>query len=243
MAKIKVHLLNFHSLCSHIEIVLEKDQQFYRINRWEKPRNEWDSASALDSSKNYIQQASSVFSFDIEADPKKITQEWKTYWDETQETASILGDNCAVAAQWFLNKFAKIPNPDSFNLSLNHLALGIMWPSLIPCPITLPGRIMSNAKLHIEAKKYPELVAKYSYLFLNISLALTILTLGVSVLTLSMAATVLTGGIATAAIIGCVAAGAASTYGFFKAYNISSKKILSNNSMQNTEETAPLLHR
>ena len=56
---------------------------------------------------------------------------------------------------------------------------------------------------------------------------MTLLTCGFSVLALSIAASVLTGGIASVAIVACVTLGAVSAYGFFKAYNLSSKKIIS----------------
>lgn len=233
MATIKVHLLNFHGPYSHIEIVLEntssKDKEFYRINRWETdpPNHSWDSDYELNSCKKYIQEASCVFSFNMEANPDDITREWKNYWNKTQQTASIFGNNCAVATQWFLKKFANIPGPDFLNVSFNHLAFGIVWPSLMPCFVTLPGRIMSNAKFHIEAKENPQLLAKYSYLILNINMALTLLTWGFSVIALSIAASVLTGGIASVALVACVTLGAVSAYGFFKAYNLSSKKIIS----------------
>lgn len=233
MPTIKVHLLIFHGLFSHIEIVLEntssKEKEFYRINRWETdpPNHSWDSDYELNSCKKYIQEASSVFSFNIEANPDEITREWINYWNKTQQTASIFGNNCAVATQWFLNKFANIPDPDFLYVSLNHLAFGILWPSLIPCFAMSPGRIMSYTKFWIEAKENPQLLAKYSYLILNIYMALTLLIWGFSVLALSIAASVLSGGIASIAVVACVTFGAVSAYGFFKAYNLSSKKIIS----------------
>lgn len=66
--------------------------------------------------------------------------------------------------QWFLEKYARVPKPDSSNVSYDHLSCGISWPSLIPCPITLPGRIMSNAKYHIEQRNKENAKAKQSFL-------------------------------------------------------------------------------
>lgn len=149
---IKVHVLNFHGIFSHIEIVLEnmdsKPHQFYGINRWEEPGVGW----SLHRYKSYIDQADSVFSFEIEACPEEIVRRWTQYWLETYDDASVIGKNCAVAAQWFLHEFAGIAAPSIQNVSWNHIVLGILWPSFIPCPINLPGRIMSNVEFYIHAR-------------------------------------------------------------------------------------------
>jgi hypothetical protein len=224
MAKIKVHVLNFHSIFSHIEIVLEntstQPHTYYGINRWEDPKDHWD----INDSKQSIEEASSTYHFDIDANPDEITNRWEKYWLDTDSDASVLGKNCAVAAQWFLTEFAGIPNPNLSNVSWNHLALGIVWPSFIPCPVTLPGRIMSNAKFHIEARTHPEIANKYTQLFLYTSMAVATFMFAASVFAIAIAATILSGGIAAIAISGCAAVGIASTYGFFKAHNVLSAK-------------------
>ncbi|WP_339051315.1 hypothetical protein [Rickettsiella endosymbiont of Xylota segnis] len=51
--------------------------------------------------------------------------------------------------------------------------------------------------------------------------------MGIFCFSISIAANVLTGGIASVAAVACVTLGAVSAYGFFKAYNLSSKKIIS----------------
>ncbi|GGI75954.1 hypothetical protein [Legionella impletisoli] len=239
MAKIKVHVLNFHSIWSHIEIVLEntstEPHQYYGINRWELPATYWSNLGP----KSYIDFASSVYSFDIEANPNEILRNWITYWNSTKDEASILGKNCAVAAQWFLTEFAGIPKPNLSNVSWNHLALGVIWPSFIPCPIMLPGRVMSNAKFYIEAKTNSDAAAKYSRLFLYTSMALATLLFTSSILGLIAAATILSGGLAAVAIVGCSLLGVASTYGFFKANTILSAKNISDE-MKKTEVETPL---
>ena len=218
---IRVHVLNFHSIFPHIEIVLENTstKTYYGINRWELPENGWSQKP-----QSYITSASSVYTFDIDADPNTIVQNWRKYWSETEEEASILGNNCAVAAQWFLTEFAAIPSPNLSNVSFNHLAFGIVWPSIIPCPVTLPGRIMSNVKFHVEARHHPEMADQYSKLFLYASIALAVLALSASIFALSVAATVLTGGIATLAITCSIIGIVASSYGFFQATNFLSAK-------------------
>lgn len=240
MAKVKVHVLNFHSIFSHIEIVLEdtstEPHTYYGINRWEEPRSAWCENGA----KQYIDWASSVYSFDIEADPHEVTDKWQKYWHDTWHDASILGKNCAVAAQWFLTEFAGIPEPSLSNVSWNHLALGIVWPSFIPCPVTLPGRIMSNVKFHVEARVNPKAAEQYTRLFLYTSMALATLAFTASIFALAVAATILTGGIAALAITGCVALNVGSTYGFFQAYNVLSAKNISDE-LKKTEEGTPLL--
>jgi hypothetical protein len=216
---IKVHVLNFHSVFSHIEIVLENTDisphKFYGINRWETPGERWSDSRY----KNYIWEAGTIFSFDIEADPQEIVNDWRGYWTETDQSASILGNNCAVAAQWFLKKFAKIDNPSISNVSWNHLALGIIWPSFIPCPITLPGRIMSNVQFHVDAKNNNITGQQYSRLFLYISMALATLVFAISVFALTVAVNILTGGLATFVAAVAVGVNITSTYGFFKANN------------------------
>ena len=240
MAKIKVHVLNFRSICSHIEIVLEntstEPHTYYGINRWEEPSHNW----SINGPEQYIEKASSTYSFDIDANPDDITNRWRKYWSKTEREASILGENCAVTAQWFLTEFAGIPKPNLFNVSWNHLALGIIWPSFIPCPVTLPGRIMSNAKFHIEARNNPEIANQYTHLFLYTSMALATFMFAASVFAIAVAATILSGGIAAIAIAGCAAVGVASTYGFFKAHNILSAKNISAE-MKEKDDQLPLL--
>ncbi len=227
MAKIKVHVLNFHGIFSHVEIVLENmsthPRTYYGINRWEIPGQTWSDVQY----KGYIAQAGSVYSFEIDANPDDIVNRWKNYWIKTQYQANILGENCAMAAHWFLMEFAGIPKPSLSNLSWNHLALGIIWPSFIPCPVTLPGRIMSNVKFHIEARNHPEVAAQYSHLFLYTSMALAILAFSASIFALTVAVTVLSGGGVIAPVVGCVFVGLASTQGFFKSYNLLSTKNMS----------------
>ena len=253
MANIKVHILNFHGIWSHIEIVLEntstEHSTYYGIDRWTNPSTKWS-----ENKPEAIIQASSIYSFDINADPNSITKSWWDYWYGTEKNSNIFGENCAAAAQWFLTKFADIPKPDLFsNVSANHLAFGIMWPSFVPCPVTLPGRVISNAKFHMEAKIYPEIAAKYTHKFLYASMAVATMIFATSVSALAVAATILTGGIMALAIAGCVVVGLASSYVFFKAYNTLSTKNITdkltkiiedkdtafNNDLQNTTRKKP----
>jgi hypothetical protein len=232
MAKIEVHVLNFHGIWSRIEIVLKNTSTipatYYGINSLANPSNQWE-VHGLQSS---IDEANSIYSFDIDANPDEIAKNWQNYWLNTD-----IGKNGALAAQWFLTAFAGIPKPDLSNVSVNHLAFGIMWPSFIPCPMMLPGRVMSNAKFYIEAKNHPEQAAKYTRLFLYASMALGVLTFAASMLALSLAIIILGGGIIGSLVITTsILAGLTSAYGFFKAYNISSAKDVTkklNNSIHN----------
>lgn len=236
MANIKVHVLNFHSIWSHLEVVLEntsiEPHAFYRINRWARPLSNWRQRGP----NQLINIAGSVFSFEIEADPNQITRKWRDYWYDTLGEVGILSKNCAVAVQWFLTEFAGVPKPSMSNLSWNHLAFGIMWPSFISCPATLSGRVMSNAKFHINARMKPEQAEKYSRLFLYTSMAMASLVFVASMFALAVAATVLTGGLAGVAIGACAVVGLASTSGFFSAYNkLSAKNIISNELRESDE--------
>ena len=181
MSKIKVHLLNFHGVASHLEIVLEntsiEPHTFYKINRWdEAPKDNWDYHAG-----DRISEASSIYTFDIDADQNEITSKWKNYWNETNRSASYAGDNCAVAVQWFLSKFAAIPEPNSSNFSFNHVLLGTIWPSFIPCPVTLPGRVMSNAQFYLDARTHPVIANHYSTLFLKACFSASLIAFTTSV--------------------------------------------------------------
>lgn len=228
MANIRVHILNFHNITnSHMEILLEntstEPSQYYVINRWDEyPSRSWWCAEG--ERPKILDRASSTYSFEKELNPREVVDSWLIYFSKTRLSAHVLGENCAVAAQWFLTEFAGIPEPSLSNVSANHLALGIMWPSFIPCPVTLPGRVMSNAKFHMEAQNNPETAEHFSKLFLCTSLSTAMLAFGASVFALAVAATVLTGGLAAVAIAGCTAAALVSSYGFFKAYNKLSAK-------------------
>lgn len=243
MAKILVHLLNFHYIThSHIEIILEDVSRFYPkyfyISRWIKqPQTNWFIDSSDKIYQQRINKANSVLSFEINADPQEICNEWKAYWSNTQHNASCLGSNCAVATQWFLTRFANIPEPSILNLSGNRLVFGIVWPSFIPCPVTLPGRIMSNAMFHIETRD-PK-VKQYSTLLNSILMATAVLTVAASAVGIYVALNVLSGGLLALATTGCVLTGLVSTSGFFKAYNkLSAKRVATQN---NSESVNPLI--
>ena len=234
MANIKVHVLNFHGLFSHIEVVLENTDTsphtFYNINRWAQPSRHWTAFGC----KRIIQEASSAFSFDINACPKEIAEAWYSHWKKTESGAGILSHNCAVSAQWFLTTFAHIPKPSVSNVSFNHLALGILWPSFMPCPVTLPGRVMSNAKFHVNAHLHPERANKQTTLLLCSRMLLAASILSAAIFSLVVAAAVLTNAILSALIImACVVTGLASTQRFFKAYNTLSAKYTAHSNVGN----------
>lgn len=240
MANIKVYLLNFHRICSHIEIVLEdttsKPHTFYRINRWSEPLKRW----ATDGHQSLFEQASSVFSFDIKANPDEIVKQWEIYFWSTADNADICAKNCADAAQWFLTEFASIPKPSLENVSWNHLALGLVWPSFIPCPITLPGRIFSNAKFYIEIRDNPELLKHYIRYFLYTALAFSALIFAASFSAIAILASDLTDKKEALAIVACATSFVGSTYSFFKARNkLSAHNIAS--ALTSKTETMPLL--
>lgn len=239
MARIKVHILNFHSIFSHIDIVLEntstKPHSYYGINRWAEPMNEWYRQSFFCRPDVYMNSASSIYSFEINANPNEITKRYIKYWFDTNNESSIFDINCAVDVQWFLAEFAGVPKPNLSNISFNHLISGIIWPSFIPCPVTLPGRIMSNAKFYSEAINHPEIASKYTRLFLYTCMTISILAIKASIFAISLAAIILSGGIAGVAIAGSAAVGVASAYGFFAAHNKLSAKIIADDINQSEE--------
>ena len=192
MTDITVHVLNFYSLASHIEIVLEDEStdphEYLRLNRWSKPErcyfNELNKPMWIENHEQLVKQADAQFSFTLKGvDKLNITREWDQYFKESQSNAYILGDNCAVAAQWFLKNYAGVPDPNNSNISFNHLAFGVVWPSFIPCPVTLPGRVMSNIKFHLKQGVNPETTFGYVKLFkVIVSAILTIVLLPATLL-------------------------------------------------------------
>ncbi|KAF5271520.1 hypothetical protein FQR65_LT05140 [Abscondita terminalis] len=118
---------------------------YYFINRGTKPRDVWDPAGGLCDRRR--KAANSTYCFEIEADTHKIIQKWKKYFFQTKK--NVFGENCAVAVQRFLTEFANIPESSHYlNPTWNYLTCGIFWPSVIPCPLTLPGRVMDNVKFY-----------------------------------------------------------------------------------------------
>lgn len=246
MAIIQVNILNQHQLShSHIEVLLkditnevvEESAPYYFMNRWSliEPAIDWETWHN-DYAESFLRSASSVYTFEIEVnDPKEICEAWHQYWTDAQKSSrvlGILGKNCAVSVQWFLTRFAKVPEPNLSNVSWNYAGFGLLWPSFLPIPVTLPGRVMSNAKFYIEARetaKNPDKARtkQHSRLFLYTSMSLSTLAFAGSVFALTLALNILSGGLAALAIGGCVVVGLASTYCFFKARNyLSAKNII-----------------
>jgi hypothetical protein len=226
MATLKVHLLNFHGPFTHIEVLVEDESKtphtYYAINRWAEP---WDAFLADEG--DALRFASSVYSFNIDAEPQEIVNQWRAHHRETRSSASILGHNCGVSAQWFLTKFAGVPAPHFYStpISVNHVIFGLFIPSFLPFPVTLPGRIMSNAKFHIEARKHPEKAMKYTQLHLDTQLALSATLMFAGIVGLVLASSLLSAGIGAALIItACVVVGAIGSYGFFTTLNKQAEK-------------------
>lgn len=227
MPKITVYLLNFHGPVTHIEIVLKNNSTgaFYLINRWETARNSFSNDAEMFKLK--INEASCIYRFDIEANPDEIADEWYSYYHQTQHKESILSHNCAVAAQWFLTRFANIPEPNFFSapITINHVACGLFIPSIIPVGVTLPGRIMSNAKFYIQAREDSKLTTKYTNQLLRLCFAISALSITTSIIGLITASVILDdGSIRKSILAGCTVAGAVSLYGLFTTFNACATK-------------------
>ncbi len=243
MSKINVILLNFHGVTSHVEILLEdlsaKTKTYYTINRWSPPDNAF---TELDEVEDYISLASSVYRFKIEADPEEIAAEWNTYYHATRPKAHLLGFNCADAAQWFLSRFADIPEPHFYNtpITVNHLAMGLVWPSFLPFGTTLPGRIMSNAKFHVDARNNPLAAKRYSYLYLNVCIAASALGIAVGIAGITLASLYLAGALSVGIIMGGALLGAISSYSFIAHVNAKATKQIATK-FSKVDESKPLL--
>jgi hypothetical protein len=107
----------------------------------------------------------SIYTFNIEADPDEIIREWQEYYKHTFDDMGLTKNNCAISAQWFLERFAGIPAPSAEEgpASYNYFTLGIFCPSFFSdLSKILPGRIMSNARYHLNnsAKIMPNCLTK-----------------------------------------------------------------------------------
>lgn len=235
MAKrdITVSLLNFHGFNSHIEILLHYVENgvnhFYVINQWAPASNHiMKSTTGLKQHPNY-REASSRFSFKIEADPNEIADNWFRRYYSRQAYANIITENCADATQWFLKKYAAIPNPTFYSnhLSLNHLILGLMLPSFIPIGITLPGRIMDNAKFHMHVRNNADTIKQYNELLLNLCRASCALLFLGSVAGIAVAVVFLSQALLALVVTASLLAAGVAAYGFFKSHNkIAAKELV-----------------
>lgn len=194
---IKVHVLFLQG--HHIELLLEnpdsiaqiknnslhKLPSYYCINRWREPNQSWlanqdDKPKEKTVFRNFIalkEKASEQYSFEIEEDPKVIVHDWIQYYEDTKKNAHIFGENCAVATQWFLSKYAQIPRPAFWAapVGINQVMYYFYTPSFIPHFALLPKRVFDNAKFHLNIRNNPNV--KETYLTLNIRLASNALTI------------------------------------------------------------------
>lgn len=155
---VRVHVINRHSVHSHIEIVLEDPlrgaDRYYNINRWvDEPAETWNCICPLNY---YTPGEDSVYSFDtLVEDPDALIRKWKAYHEVQSSSAfDILNENCAVAVKKFVEKNLKVQDLTEAPDTWNHFIFGIMWPSFIPFPITLPGRVMDQIKASTMKKDY-----------------------------------------------------------------------------------------
>lgn len=170
---------------------------FYSIDRWSEPEKEGfipegkqfykKEEDTYRSSCRYTSVFSScrkfateTYSFNIEADPADIVRQWEQYFYRTNPTASLLGNNCAVAAQWFLSNFAGVETPHFWNApfsndlivaSRSKPAVAVYLPSVLPIPVTVPKRIFEHAKFQKEIQKAPQALAQQDSLKLSMVLA------------------------------------------------------------------------
>lgn len=220
--QLQVYLLNFHGIHSHLEVLIKNPltQRYYVINRWEQPTRTFISERACEA-KARLTEAGAIYAFTITAVPQVIVEQWRRYYAETAARATICGSNCADAAQWFLTTICQVPPPSylSLPLSINHVAVGIMLPSVVPIGLTLPGRVMSNAIFHLEIRNNPERFFQYSKLALTVCAALSYLTIAAGLIGLGAAITALSGISCIGGGLGACSVIALGGKGFFKSVN------------------------
>jgi hypothetical protein len=164
LREIKVTLFNIHGITSHIELSLQYNDYYYTINQWSRSLQEKFSKEDKNELLTAPSFICSKYSFSIIANPEDIISEWKAWHSDHRAYASPCTTNCADAVQWFLTRFAGVPKPKSSKLplSLNHLIFGITVPSFFKTPMTLPGRVIANAKFHIEQRYSKEHLEQYA---------------------------------------------------------------------------------
>ena len=230
MAKIMVHLMNWHGIFSHIDIMLENrsvsPSTYYYINQWARPALRFEhqlkviaASEIIDADASEIINASSAtYPFEIEADPEQVVMAWVEYYHNM--ALKEIENNCTIAAQWFLGKFANIPAPNliSAPINLNQLTLALFIPKFNPIVgITRPAHIMNNAKFYMEARKTPDLTKQYSILFLQVCAAIGWLALASSLEEINAASRCLSNPADLVASAHC--ADASHRFGLFKAQN------------------------
>ncbi len=171
---IKAHILFTHG--HHIEVLLERQDGentlFYSMNRWKPPRDSWETDDEILGEKprpagrfkKLINRAEESYNFTIETCPVEIINDWKKYHKETESNAFIFGQNCAVATQRFLDKYAKIPAPKylSAPFQLNQIYYYVHWPSFFPAFALIPHKVFHNGKFHIEARNRNTIKESYA---------------------------------------------------------------------------------
>lgn len=183
---ITAHLLFTHG--HHIEILLEQgtaeNKLFYSMNRWKPPRDTWEPDDEIISLNNrekprkagrfksLLTRAEENYSFTIEACPNEIIRDWKDYHASTQESAFIFGQNCAVATQRFLEKYASIPNPIGFSapFQVNQIYYYLHWPSFFPAFALIPHKVFHHAKFHLETRRQNEIKETYTQIYWRMSM-------------------------------------------------------------------------
>src|SRR5579872_5070297 len=135
---IKVHVLNFWSVIgSHSEIILEaKNRRFYKINIGSYPKAfaQINDRSCLNSLEN----ASEIKTIEIQGDLEQIIFEWNGRYRE--KNFNCFTNNCAHTVEWFLGRFAYIPESKCCDqpYTCNYLCCGLFAPSFLHCT-AVPG--------------------------------------------------------------------------------------------------------
>jgi len=166
---IEVVVINTYGPNSHIELELSYEYKpgnraYYTINQWEEAAEQWSLRRNQLTKLGPLYAAQ--FTFTINAHPCAIVREWRQWQKENLPNASPCYHNCADAVEWFVERFADVKK-SSFTqppFSVNHLCCGIPWLSILPFPVTLPGRVMSNIKAQITAREEEKTGKKLSAL-------------------------------------------------------------------------------
>lgn len=132
-------------------------------------------------------QDTALYCGDLKIDSSDMVfcKAWIAYYMACVEKFGLY--TCADVVQWFLNKYMGIRTPYFFTapITINHFALGISVPSILPNPLTLPGRIFDNVQFYLKSRQQKPREAYQRFgVGLVISVLLLIgLGLGVALLT------------------------------------------------------------
>jgi hypothetical protein len=142
-----IHPLNTHILCLLVQSMNGKK---YYCSTDDLAVLEFNGTLSIE--KSCLHSANQQF-IEIQGNIHEIARDIKKYEDE--HPYNFCTENCGDEVEWFLEKYADIPNASSCSkpVTCNIATCCICLPSFFQ-PCTLPGRVMDNVQYKIEKNKH-----------------------------------------------------------------------------------------